>query len=135
MTDRSNEAVDEWSFLAIEEEITLQAVKADKEAWLLDSGTSSHITHDKSILEDYIPPSGHTIGGIGGKIDAIGKGKIKLVSYVQDKVYPITLNNVLYAPDSPHNLISTTWLTAAGGSILQEGNWAKVKAPDGTIKI
>src|SRR6202789_757712 len=118
-----------------EEEITLQAVKAEKGTWLLDSGTSSHITHDKSVLEDYTPLSGHSIKGIGGKIDAIGKGKIKLVSYVDDKAYPITLVNVLYAPDSPHNLISTTRLTAAGGSILQKGNWAKVKAPDGTVKI
>ena len=136
-TDRSNEAVDEWSFAAImeEEEIALQAVKAEKGTWLLDSGTSSHITHDKSVLEDYTPLSGHSIKGIGGKIDAIGKGKIKLVSYVDDKAYPITLVNVLYAPDSPHNLISTTRLTAAGGSILQKGNWAKVKAPDGTVKI
>ena len=118
-----------------EEEIALQAIKANKETWLLDSGTSSHITHDKSILEDYTPLSGHTIRGVGGKIDAIGKGKIKLVSYVDDRAYPITLNNVLYAPDSPHNLISTTRLTAVGGSILQKGNWAKVRTPDGTIKI
>ena len=79
--------------------------------------------------------SGHTIKGVGGKKDAIGKGKIKLASYVYDKAYSITLNDVLYASDSPHNLISTTWLTAAGGSILQKGNWAKVKAPDDTIKI
>ena len=118
-----------------EEEIALQAVKAEKGTWLLDSGTSSHIMHDKSVLEDYTPLSGHSIKGIGGKIDAIGKGKIKLVSYVDEKAFPITLVNVLYAPDSPHNLISTTRLTAAGGSILQRGNWAKVKAPDGTVKI
>jgi hypothetical protein len=135
-TDRSNEAVDEWSFSAVEEqEIALQAAKATKDTWLLDSGTSSHITNDKSFLEDYTTLFGHTIKGVGGKIDAIGKGKVKLVSYVDDKAYPVTLNNVLYAPDSPHNLISTTRLTAAGGSILQKGTWAKVKAPDGTIKI
>ena len=119
LTDRSNEAVDEWSFSVMEEEeMTLQAVKANKKTWLLDSGTSSHITHDKSILEEYVSLSGHTIKGVGGKIDAIGKGKIKLASYVYDKAYSITLNDVLYAPDSPHNLISTTRLTAAGGSIL-----------------
>ena len=55
LTDQSNEAIDEWSFSAIEEEeITLQALKADKETWLLDSGTSSHITHDKSIISCYL---------------------------------------------------------------------------------
>lgn len=54
---------------------------------------------------------------------------------MDDKAYQITLNNVLYALDSPYNLISTTHLTAAGGSVLQKGNWAKVKSPDGTIKI
>ena len=135
-TDQSNEAINEWLFSVMEgEEITLQAVKANKETWLLDFGTLSHITHDKSILEEYVPLSGHTIKGVGSKIDAIGKGKIKLASYVYDKAYSITLNDVLCAPDIPHNLISTTQLTAAGGSILQKGNWAKVKAPDDTIKI
>ena len=40
LTDQSNEAVGEWSFLAMkEEEVTLQVVKANKETWLLDSGT------------------------------------------------------------------------------------------------
>ena len=135
-TDRSNEAVDEWSFSAVEEdEIALQAIKANKEAWLLDSGTTSHITHDKSWLENYNSLSGHSIKGVGGRIDAIGKGNIKLVSYVGDKIYPIILKDVLYAPDSPDNLISTTRLTAAGGSMLQKGNFTKVKSPDGIIKI
>ena len=87
------------------------------------------------MLEDYTSLSGHSIKGVGGKIDAFGKGKIKLVSHVGNKVYPITLKDVLYAPDSPHNLISTTRLTAAGGSVLQKGNWSKIKLPDGVIKI
>jgi hypothetical protein len=112
-SDRSNEAVDEWSFSAVEEEDVALPIKAEKETWLLDSGTTSHITYDKSLLEDYTTLSGHSIKGVGGKIDAIGKGKVKLVSYVDDKAYPITLKDVLYAPDSPHNLISTTRLTAA----------------------
>ena len=115
-TDQSNEAIHEWSFWVMEEEeITLQAVKANKETWLLDSGTSSHITHDKSILEEYVPLSGHTIKGVGGQNRCYQKGENQAsILCVQQSI----LNDVLYAPDSPHNLISTTQLTAAGGSIL-----------------
>ncbi|EDR11034.1 uncharacterized protein LACBIDRAFT_316144 [Laccaria bicolor S238N-H82] len=35
----------------------------------------------------------------------LGMGTVKLISHVDGKAYPITLNNVLHVPNAPHNLI------------------------------
>ncbi|SGY45142.1 BQ5605_C001g00252 [Microbotryum silenes-dioicae] len=64
---------------------------------LLDSASTCHIVNGP------LAPTSHILQGLGGTVKASGVGSVKLVSDIGTK---FTLNNVIYAPESPANLVS-----------------------------
>ena len=86
---------------------------------LFDSGCSQHTFFDKeSFIELRIYDKGEkvsSITGIGGTIlQPMGIGTVSILSNIDDKEVPLTINNVLYCPDLRANLISCSQLLDYG---------------------
>ncbi|CAI5985868.1 unnamed protein product [Closterium sp. NIES-65] len=85
-------------------------------SWLLDSGTSSHLCNDPhlfSSLRQPIPGSGVRFGG-GEQYPAHGIGDILVYACHNNHTHPITLKDVLYIPQTVHNIISVRKLKDEG---------------------
>jgi len=82
-----------------------------KTDWIIDSGTSRHLTARCELLEDYISilPKSITIGNVD-EISAIGQGNLTL----QTASGIISLSGVLYLPDIGSNLISVAMIVDQG---------------------
>ncbi|CAA7043502.1 unnamed protein product [Microthlaspi erraticum] len=75
------------------------------DSWIIDSGATHHVCHDKSLFEDISTASNTSVTlptGLGVQIAGIGR--IKMSEYM-------ILNNVLYIPDFRLNLLSISQLT------------------------
>ncbi len=70
-----------------------------RDAWLADSGVSSHIANNIQMFKS-ITPSKIPIQGVGKTIEAASQGMVILNSKVGNSQIPITLNNVIFAPDA-----------------------------------
>ncbi|KIK29652.1 hypothetical protein PISMIDRAFT_57312, partial [Pisolithus microcarpus 441] len=86
--------------------------------WVADSGSTTHIAKDKSV--DH-------------KITVHGIGTVMLQAQVGNKTSVITLQNVLYTPDTVHNLISLTCLDKEGGSSVAGGGQMKLYDHQGNL--
>ena len=69
------------------------------------------------MFHNWTPTPGTRLHGIG-EAPVIGQGTVRLEMVVDGKPSPITLTDVCCAPTSPHNLISISRLTDAGGKAL-----------------
>jgi hypothetical protein len=76
----------------------------NKDSWLLDSGASVHITHNKLIFSSYTPLDNHKIVGIGLK-PAKGEGTVKLAFHMGSQSTTMLLQRILYLPSFPYNLL------------------------------
>jgi len=84
--------------------------------WLVDSGTTSHVTKIQSALKDYTPLQSRRIMGISDdSLEAVGQGTIELVNYIGTKSIQFKLKNVLYVPHATNNLVSLSCLDKEGG--------------------
>ena len=83
---------------------------------LADSGATSHIFVDKSRFTDYkeIEPVCIFTTLKDSYFEAIGIGNVPLIFNYRDTQKPIILHNVLHAPSTANNLISTGILDADG---------------------
>ncbi|SGY15893.1 BQ5605_C012g06692 [Microbotryum silenes-dioicae] len=77
------------------------------DAFVVDSGATTHMVADRSLFTTYRPTAHTKIGGIAGGITAIGMGD---VPFVADTGHPITLRGVLHAPGLHVNLLSVSRL-------------------------
>ena len=86
--------------------------------WLLDSGCSNHITHNKSLFQSYpdlLPPLQSSIEvGNGEKAKVMGKGSVTIYLRIDNMKKTCQLSNVLYAPDLDYNLISISTIDKTG---------------------
>ena len=103
------------------------AVTTGPNAFILDSGASNHMVHDKSllyelVLNDHFSPI--FVGG-EGKCTVIGSGKLVLGNVI--------LNEVLWVPDLGFNLISVSALSLKNCKTLIENNAATVHFEDSII--
>ena len=106
--------------------------KLTEEDWVLDSGSTCHVCHDRDLFTDFKPCHGRTITGIAGSVAVEGEGTVRIGSKV--------LHNVAYVPTVPVNLISLKAATRRSGSsfllnstgvyVGEDHNWKKV----GTLK-
>ncbi|KMQ84281.1 copia protein, partial [Lasius niger] len=86
---------------------------SDSKEWIIDSGTTSHMTNDKKKLKEM--KKVYTEVGVAkkqGSMQAKGRGKIELRNCV--------LNDVLYVPDLKKNLLSVSAITQKGANVLFE---------------
>lgn len=79
-------------------------------AWILDSGASSHMTPNREFFSDYELYSGPSVTMANGKVAPIvGIGSVKLLSNSKfSSVRHITLNNVFHVPDLAANLLAVS---------------------------
>ena len=83
--------------------------------WLADSATTTHVTNMRDAFTAF-QPLVKPISGVGNaKTQAEGKGTVKLTTWVNGKEFQLTLEDVLYIPSNPQNLISLGRWDKAGG--------------------
>ena len=132
--DQANEATDVsatddlFAFPVVEEAYPA----TDQNTWLADSGCTSHITKSRDYFVDFTETPGHQIHGLGN-IAALGRGTVKLISLVNGKEFPILLKDCLYAPQSPHNLMSLSRVTEAGNKVTLSGTQLNLISQNGVI--
>ena len=105
----TGERFESSGFLVSEEVVCgAQSYSASSCPWLLDSGATSHMTNDSSILRDSVElQSPIKIKLANGDVDyAIAKGNVRLKVNVNNQVRCITLFDVLYLKNLSFNLIS-----------------------------
>ena len=82
--------------------------QCDDESWFLDSGASDHLSRNLKWFVNYKQfdvPLNVKIGN-GSIIEALGSGRINLVSIVDGETINCHFENVLYVPDVAMNLVS-----------------------------
>ena len=98
---------------------------ANHDAWIIDSGATDHMTGRQewfSFFEKFDNTVKIEIGD-GTYMDAYGKGKIKVETFVDGKWVACTMNDALYVPGMNRNLFSIRSVAKRGIDfcILREG--------------
>ena len=94
--------------------------------WLFDTGATHHLTHNKSLLHDYVEltaPLEVRFGDNGTKF-ALGKGTVHLPL---NKHQVISISNVYYVPSLARNLLSIGEATRNGAIIEFHNHFATIK--------
>lgn len=96
--------------------------------WIIDSGCTTHFTHNKDLFTTFTKDKGSAIRGIGGQFSILGHGTVQLGS--------MKLNNVAYAPDMPFNLFSTKQAIEHGkvGILYDINGDVKLIFPNGSTR-
>ena len=94
--------------------------------WIIDSGTTSHMTNNKSGLKDLVQINSKVgVAKANEQMTAVGRGSVQFEE--------CTLNNVLYVPELGTNLISVKAITENGGNVLFEKQTVKIKKIGKTV--
>jgi hypothetical protein len=103
--------------------------------WLYDTGSSRHISNNKYLFDDLELTQGlRPILTGGGAVYPMGEGNITLPFFVQGHgIRKITLNNVLYVPDFPINIMSGQLHYRKGGIISGNKLLDSKKQPFSTL--
>ena len=85
--------------------------------WVADSGATSHMTDQRSMLTNFTPiqPGTRSVKGIGGtSLSVLGTGNVEIFALIDGTVHPTVINDVLYVPTLGANLYSIAAATASG---------------------
>lgn len=96
--------------------------------FIVDSGASIHMTHDKSLFSNFKSNRGRIKIADGSHIPILGYGNIYL--HIKTSAGPLSLmlRDVAYVPDLHVNLISVNELNKAGYTLLFENSLCKLKS-------
>jgi hypothetical protein len=107
-SSRATESVFRYNINAI----CFTSVQAEKEpltreSWIYDTGASFHICNDWLLMEDVVQGEPRTTTTANGGTQSGNLfGRVKVVVKCANDKRVITLNDVLYIPESPCNLVS-----------------------------
>ena len=103
--------------------------------WIIDSGATSHICHDRSRFTDYVLLSKPEVVSLGDghKQQAVGRGTVTLQIVVSGKVKKYILNNVLHVPKLKFNLISVSKVTSDSKQIVFSDEVCQIIDASGSI--
>ena len=104
-------------------------------AWIMDSGSSTHVTPHEHDFSDYIKLSeARSISGVNGEVlQAEGIGKVALsFQDVEGVEGTITFSNVLHVPGSKYRLLSVPQLLKKNVEVVF-GSDALLRIPSGPI--
>ena len=88
---------------------------ASSELWYIDSGATSHMSHDKRLFDTFEPAKPFEVGmGNDTSVTALGHGTIWIDLLVNGKERRCKLQNVSYVPDLRFHLISVSVMEEAG---------------------
>ncbi|QRV95655.1 Gag-Pol-like polyprotein/retrotransposon [Ceratobasidium sp. AG-Ba] len=92
-------------------------------AWLLDSGSSTHVVSDKTLFSNYVATLNSQVGGIGGEARIAGRGEVVVeLLGSKGKHTTLRLKDVAHVPSALHNLLSEGRMTDAGMKFNTAGN-------------
>ena len=96
--------------------------------WIIDSGSSSHITYDENLFTDLNNTNkSQVIVANGNDLTAYGSGEIKLINETPyGNTNRITLKVVLYVPELKANLFSVKKATQNGCTVTFNKNNCEV---------
>ena len=117
-------------------DIAYVAFKAsnDRNVWVLDSATTSHISNDRRTFEDFHALTNSTVKGIGKEpASAAGRGTITITFDVEGQEIRHRMKDVLYVPEAPNCLLSVSRFEEAGGSIVFENGECSLRTKDGRL--
>ena len=86
--------------------------------WFLDSGATTHVVMDRSLLENF-RPCREDLTGVGGKTAILGRGDATLLMEIKGKQIPIKLKDCAYVPTAS-NLISIPKICDGDGRVIFE---------------
>lgn len=93
--------------------------------WYADSGTTSHMTHERSAFIDYKSITPMPIRGLGKSyVWAYGRGIVEALSFNNGTHKIFYLKETLFTPDHPDNLLSIGRIDDSGGKIIFGNNKA-----------
>lgn len=119
-------AVAERPFIGMVAAAFLSALPERSSIFLLDSAASHTMVHDRSAFATYSPCMPTDVGGIGGRVQAVGTGTVRMVTSAGTFV---ELSNVLHMPALPANLISLGYLANLGiNTFITKGQLSLTKA-------
>ena len=101
--------------------------RASTGVWLVDSGTTQHLTPDRRQFASYRELArAETIEGIGGEsLKAVGIGEVELECKTADGVSKVTLKEVRHVPGAKASLFALKRATDAGARVVVEGRVAR----------
>ncbi|SGY70301.1 BQ5605_C004g03135 [Microbotryum silenes-dioicae] len=97
---------------------------------LLDSASAYHVFNDSSFFNGPISPASHVMQGLGGTVNASGIGSVKLITDSRTK---LILNDAIYVPESPANLISVWAFDQKGVRITVQKGHIELSTAKGCI--
>ena len=106
----------------------------DRNIWVLDSATTSHISNDKRTFIDYQTLTNSTVKGIGKEpASAAGRGTIAMEFDVEGKKIQHRMKDVIYVPEAPNCLLSVSRFEEAGGSIVFKDGKCSLRTRNGRL--
>eukprot|EP00644_Phytophthora_capsici_P005089 jgi/Phyca11/96010/e_gw1.1.408.1 len=99
--------------------------------WILDSGSSRHLVNDESFLEDVEECSDECVQPNGEPLHITKRGKVMLRVKACGEEQMVELNNVYFAKEVVHNLISYGMIDKRGFELSQRDGRRVVAAKDG----
>lgn len=118
-----------FAFMAGDFQLT---TSANEIVFLVDSGATDHLINRDDIFESYIdlkPPIKIAVAKNGVFVTATKRGSINVTS---SEGVQGTLDNVLYCPEVPHNLLSVKKMQQAGVTVTFKPNVVEI-SKNGTI--
>jgi len=95
--------------------------------WYLDSGCTSHMTHDSSKVFNRIHHATKVSGAVPSKpVIATEIGSVKLFPYLENQSLCLKLENVIIVPGLRKNLVSVKQICARGGHVEFIGDTAHI---------
>lgn len=76
--------------------------------WIIDSGSTSHMTYDRTAFSSYTAMSSVVNMSTDAKPPISGIGSVPIQLRINYQVHKVTLNNVLHIPSFRYQLISVT---------------------------
>lgn len=98
------------------------------EHWLVDSGCTNHMTHDRELFKELRTTEIKRVRiGNGEHLDVKGKGNVAISSYEGTKI----IADVLFVPKIDQNLLSVGQLLEKGYKVLFENKQCLIQDVDG----
>ncbi|KAH9678769.1 hypothetical protein KPL71_025858 [Citrus sinensis] len=98
------------------------------ESWLIDSGCTNHMTHNKDLFRELSNANSSKVRvGNGTYIAVKGKGTVAITTFSGTKF----ISDVLYVPEIDQNLLSVAQLIKNGNKVVFEDKVCLIKDADG----
>ena len=110
------------------------AVETNEILWLIDSGASSHMVNDKTVLQKYISFDSPELVSLGDGhiVKALGTGDLFVHFHTSSgSDCKFTISNVLFIPQLTNNLFSVKAATKHGHVVLFNDAECWVRCPEG----